>query len=371
MAYQSAVEKMDLTLFGSCFQGRRVLVTGHTGFKGSWLCLWLRDLGAEVSGIALPAETSPNHWDLLKLNMPSHMVDIRNGEALKRVIADERPEIIFHLAAQPLVRRSYGDPLTTWSTNVMGTANLLDGCRGADELRAVIVVTTDKCYRNQEWLWGYRETDPLGGHDPYSASKAAAELVVASYRDSFFQTAAAPLMATARAGNVIGGGDWSEDRLIPDLVRARAGDAPLEIRSPHATRPWQHVLESLSGYLLLAQRLLENGPDFAEGWNFGPESEGNRTVEEVLTRLRRHWPDLVWRPAAEGQPHEANLLYLDSAKARQKLGWQSVWQLESALAATAEWYRQFYETGQVVSREQLKDYIAAARAAGLSWATGP
>ena len=370
MADESAVEEMEMTLFGGCFQGRRVLVTGHTGFKGSWLCLWLQDLGARVSGMALPPETSPNHWDLLTLDMPSHRVDIRDGDELKRVIAAEQPEMIFHLAAQPLVRRSYGDPLTTWSTNVMGTANLLDACRGADDLRAVIVVTTDKCYQNQEWVWGYRETDPLGGHDPYSASKAASELVTASYRDSFFRKSGAPLLATARAGNVIGGGDWSEDRLIPDLVRAQAGGGPLEIRSPRATRPWQHVLESLSGYLLLGQRLLERTPDFAESWNFGPEPEGNRTVEEVLTRLRGYWPDLIWQPAAQEQPHEAKLLYLDSSKARQKLGWHSVWQLESALAATADWYRQFHETGRIVSRTQLADYVAAARDGGLCWAAG-
>jgi CDP-glucose 4,6-dehydratase len=360
-----------MTLFGGCFQGRRVLVTGHTGFKGSWLCLWLQSLGAQVSGIALPPEASPNHWALLGLDMPSHLVDIRDGEALKRVIADERPEIVFHLAAQPLVRRSYADPLKTWSTNVMGTASLLDACRQATDLRAVLVVTTDKCYRNQEWFWGYRETDPLGGHDPYSASKAATELVVASYRDSFFQRPGAPLLATARAGNVIGGGDWSEDRLIPDLVRARMGNAPLEIRSPRATRPWQHVLDSLSGYLLLGQGLMDGTSDFADGWNFGPEPEGNRTVEEVLTRLRAHWPDLVWQPAAEEQPHEATLLYLDSSKARQKLGWQSVWRIEDALAATAGWYRQFHATGQVASRTQLSSYVAAARDAGLSWAVAP
>jgi CDP-glucose 4,6-dehydratase len=280
---------------------------------------------------------------------------------------EAKPEMVFHLAAQPLVRRSYRDPLETWSTNVMGTANLLDACRQTASVRAIVVVTTDKCYENQEWHWGYRESDRLGGHDPYSASKAATELVVASYRSAFFHAPDAPLLATARAGNVIGGGDWSEDRLIPDLVRAITTRTPLEIRSPTATRPWQHVLESLSGYLVLGQKLLEGKKSMAECWNFGPEPEGNRPVAEVLAQLTAHWPELTWQVTQHPQPHEAGLLYLDSAKAKTKLGWRPIWALDNALTATADWYRSFADKGRVVSRDQLAGYICAAQAAGLEW----
>jgi CDP-glucose 4,6-dehydratase len=249
----------------------------------------------------------------------------------------------------------------------MGTANLLDACRKTSSVRAILVVTSDKCYENQEWVWGYRETDRLGGHDPYSASKAATEIVVASYRDSYFQGNDAPLLASVRAGNVIGGGDWSEDRLIPDLVRAISQNSLLEIRSPSATRPWQHVLESLSGYLLLGQHLLENRRGFAEGWNFGPDVEGNRTVVEVLTQLKAHWSDLSWQISAQPHPHEANLLYLDSAKARDRLGWKPVWSFSDGVKATADWYREYLEHGNVNSRAHLLKYIGSAQAAEVVW----
>ena len=357
-----------MKLFDDQYRGRRVLLTGHTGFKGSWLALWLAELGASVVGVALPPDTLPNHWDLLGLDITDHRLDIRDTHALQRIVKETRPEIIFHLAAQPLVRRSYRDPLETWSTNVMGTANLLEACRQSESLRAIVVVTTDKCYENRDWVWGYREADRLGGHDPYSASKAAAELVAASYRSSFFHATDAPLLATARAGNVIGGGDWSEDRLIPDLVRAIASGSLLEIRSPQATRPWQHVLESLSGYLLLGQRLFEGRQTYAASWNFGPEPDGNRTVADVLTRLGAHWPELSWKMTNQSQPHEANLLYLDSAKARAQLGWQPVWSLDDALAATADWYQAYLATGKIESRPQLTAFIAKAHAAGMGWA---
>lgn len=271
--------------FSDIFRNKRVLLTGHTGFKGSWLAIWLTGLGAQVIGVSLSPETEPNHWDLLGLDLDDRRVDIRDADAILNIFTETKPELVFHLAAQPLVRRSYRDPLETWSTNVMGTANVLDACRLTESVRAIVVVTTDKCYENQEWPWGYRENDRLGGHDPYSASKAGAELVAASYRHAFFSNEDGPLLATARAGNVIGGGDWSEDRLIPDLVRATVNNQSLEIRSPNATRPWQHVLESLSGYLLLGQKLLEGQKDFAAPWNFGPEPEGNRSVAEVLEKL--------------------------------------------------------------------------------------
>lgn len=354
--------------FGDRYRGRRVLLTGHTGFKGSWLALWLTELGAEVVGVSLAPNTAPNHWDLLGLGIADHRLDIRDSQSVVDVVADARPEIIFHLAAQSLVRRSYRDPLETWSTNVMGTACLLDACRKSDSVRAIVVVTSDKCYENREWEWGYRETDRLGGHDPYSASKAAAELVGASYRSAFFHQSGAPLLATARAGNVIGGGDWSEDRLIPDLVRAVAAGVTLEIRSPNATRPWQHVLESLSGYLLLGQGLLEGRREFAEGWNFGPEAEGNRSVADVLTRMGAHWPELAWHATDQPQPHEAKLLYLDSAKARAHLGWRPVWPMDNALVATADWYRAYLSAGRVESRPQLGAFVTAAQSVGLDWA---
>ncbi len=356
-----------MKLFADCYRSRRVLVTGHTGFKGSWLSLWLSQLGAEVTGLALPPATDPNHWDLLNLNLPEQRLDIRDSSAVLRTVTDAAPEIVFHLAAQPLVRRSYHDPLETWSTNVLGTANVLEACRQVPGVRAIVVVTTDKCYQNQEWPWGYRETDRLGGHDPYSASKAATEMLAASYRSAFFHTPEAPLMATARAGNVIGGGDWSEDRLIPDMVRAIAARDALEIRSPQATRPWQHVLESLSAYLSLGQQLLEGQREFADAFNFGPDPEGNRSVAEVLTGLHSHWNELNWHATTQAQPHEANLLYLDNSKAKIELGWRPVWGLDQTLAATAAWYRQFLQDGAMLSRQQLAAYIADARAAGLAW----
>lgn len=362
------MEALVVSLFAGQYHGRRVLVTGHTGFKGSWLALWLSELGADVTGIALSPHTDPNHWDLLALDMAEHRIDIRDGDAVYGVLTHVQPEIVFHLAAQALVRRSYRDPLETWSTNVIGTANVLEACRQTPSVRAVVVVTSDKCYENRESLRAYRETDRLGGHDAYSASKAAAELVASSYRDAFFDSPDAPLVASARAGNVIGGGDWSDDRLIPDLVRAIVAESPLEVRSPDATRPWQHVLECLSGYLLLGQRLLEGQGEYAEGWNFGPEPEGNRTVTDVLTLLSGHWPGVAWEATAAPQPHETNLLSLDNTKAQLRLHWHPTWSLETTVAATAAWYRAFLDTGEVESRAQLADYVAAAHAADLAWA---
>ena len=358
---------LGMKQFADVFRNKRVLLTGHTGFKGSWLALWLTELGAQVTGVSHPPPTDPNHWNLLRLDLDDRRVDICNIDALQKVFTETNPEIVFHLAAQPLVRQSYRDPLETWATNVMGTANVFESSRLTESVRAIVAVTTDKCYENQEQPWGYRENDLLGGHDPYSASKAGAELVAASYRKAFFNSENSPLLATARAGNVIGGGDWSEDRLIPDLVRAIANNKSLEIRSPNATRPWQHVLESLSGYLLLGQKLLEECREFAEPWNFGPEIEGNLSVAEVLCKLDMQWPNMRWHITDMPQPHEATLLYLNSAKARSRLQWQPVWGIDVALAKTAEWYGAWLTEKRVTSLFQLNQYIEAAEIAKVCW----
>lgn len=357
-----------MTAFGSAYRDRRVLLTGHTGFKGSWLALWLKTLGAQTTGLALAPSSTPSHWDLLGLDLDDRRIDVRNAEAVTAAVRAVAPDIVFHLAAQPLVRYSYSNPLETWSTNVMGTANVLEACRAQPSVRGIVVITSDKCYENREWEWGYRENDRLGGHDPYSASKAGAELVVASYRNAYFDRPAAPLLASARAGNVVGGGDWSEDRLIPDMVRAVVGSAMLEVRSLSATRPWQHVLESLSGYLCLGQKLIEGKSEFSQAWNFGPDTSGDRSVSEVLSRLKAAWPVFDWKVTDKQRPHEATQLRLDSSKARQRLDWRPVWSFEEALDATAKWYQAYIENRLVISLNQLHAYTAAAKQAGLAWA---
>ncbi len=363
------LEGLGVSQFSGIYNGCRVLLTGHTGFKGSWLSLWLHQLGAEVVGISLPPNTEPSHWDLLNLELQDNRLDIRDYAEVKKIVSQFKPEIVFHLAAQPLVRRSYIDPLETWSINVQGTANVLEACREVGEVKAIVAVTTDKCYQNQEQIWGYREGDKLGGHDPYSASKAGAELVAASYRESYFRKQGSPLLATARAGNVIGGGDWSDDRLIPDLVRACLSRNSLEIRFPNATRPWQHVLESLSGYLLLGQKLLNQQPFFADAWNFGPDELGNQTVANILSSISEVWGKLHWHVSDVGHPHEASLLHLDSTKARTLLNWRPVWGLEDGLKETVRWYQIFLEKGEVVSRQQLAEYVMLAKTKNISWAS--
>lgn len=323
------------------WQGRRVLVTGHTGFKGSWLSLWLQAMGAELRGIALAPPTTPALFDVAQVakGMDSRIADIRDAGAIAHLVKDFQPEIVIHMAAQPLVRLSYQQPIETYATNVMGTVHVLEAARHAGSVRAIVNVTTDKCYDNREWAWGYREDEAMGGHDPYSSSKGCAELVSSAYRKSFFADAGIA-MATARAGNVIGGGDWALDRLVPDTLLALEKGQPVQIRNPHATRPWQHVLEPLSGYLLLAEKLHEQGQAFAEGWNFGPKDEDARPVQWIVEQLCQAWGQgASWQQQPGKHPHEANYLKLDISKAKQRLHWTPRWSLGTALAHITDWHR--------------------------------
>lgn len=321
------------------WQGKRVLVTGHSGFKGSWLTLWLHQLGANIAGISLAPSTTPSLFELARVDAlcQSHFIDIRDSEPLRQAVTDFAPQVVFHLAAQALVRPGYQRPLDTFASNVMGTANLLDALRGNEALQAVVCVTTDKVYHNNEWAWPYRETDPLGGIDPYSASKAASELVISSYRDAFF--AGGPAIASARAGNVIGGGDWSQDRLLPDAIRAWSQGDCLEVRRPEAVRPWQHVLDCLHAYLQLAERLCRI-PSLAGAYNFGPAIQDSATVRQVIDLAQPLFGQgrTHYHPVAGG-PHEAGQLTLDVSLARQQLGIRGCWSLHQAVAKTMHWYK--------------------------------
>lgn len=363
-------------MFEDIYSGRRVLVTGHTGFKGSWLAYWLTRLDAQVFGLALPPDTSPSHFQLLDLPIQSILADIRDPKTLDKALQDLQPDIVFHLAAQPLVRRSYREPAETFATNVMGTIHLLEACRKVDTVRAIVTITSDKCYENMEWARGYREIDPMGGFDPYSASKGCAELTTASWRRSYFHPdqygrTHQTLVATARAGNVIGGGDWSEDRLIPDIVRATADGLPVIIRNPSATRPWQHVLDPLSGYLLLGQKLLQGEKDHATAYNFGPALETSMTVGQVVQQFKAHWDAIAYEFKPEkDQPHEAGLLQLDCAKANKFLSWQPVWDSDQALQKTARWYKNFYSDNNILTQQDYENYIITAQRKKMCWITG-
>lgn len=330
-----------LVMNSAFWSGRRVFVTGHTGFKGSWLALWLKSLGAEVHGYSTVPPTEPNLFTVARVadGLASHMIrDVRDGASLSAAIHAAAPEVVFHLAAQPLVRQSYLEPAETYSVNVMGTVNVLEAVRRCESVRAVVNVTTDKCYDNKEWVWGYRESEPLGGRDPYSSSKACAELVTAAYRDSFLAKTGIAV-ATARAGNVIGGGDWAPDRLLPDFFRAIDDGRALDVRFPTATRPWQHVLEPLSGYLVLAERLFSGGQVSAGAWNFGPADDDAKPVHWLLDHLTAKIAGTSWRHVAGEHVHEAGYLKLDSSKARNALGWRARWNLSTALDMTFEWHR--------------------------------
>jgi CDP-glucose 4,6-dehydratase len=343
------------------FKNKKVFVTGHTGFKGSWLSYALIDAGADVMGYSLMPNYSPNHFDLLGLNNKlKHVIgDVRDLTLLQETIIDFKPDFVFHLAAQPLVQKSYTDPVETFSTNVMGTVNLLEVSRKCDSIKSLIIVTSDKCYENEEWIWGYRENDKMGGHDPYSSSKGAAELIFSSYFRSFFNDRDNFGAASVRAGNVIGGGDWSENRIIPDCIKAISNNKNILIRNPIATRPWQHVLEPLSGYLLLAVKLYDEPKKFSGSWNFGPTSKEVKTVFEVANLMVEHLGMGKVEITSTNTNHEANLLQLNCDKANQLLNWESKWNFQETIFYTADWYNKYLkgENVNVITKNQLNKYF--------------
>ena len=345
------------------YKNKKVFVTGHTGFKGSWLCAFLENLEAEYAGYSLAPCTDPSHFELLKLKGESTIGDISDISLLKESIKRFEPEILFHLAAQPLVRESYKDPLTTYQTNVLGTLNVLEAIRECPSIKAVVIITTDKVYENKEWVYPYREEDQLGGHDMYSSSKACSELLLRSYQRSFFgldtyKLKHNVLIGSARAGNVIGGGDWSTDRLIPDIVKAASVNAITHIRNPKAVRPWQHVLDCLNGYLMLGEKLLNQEQEFADAWNFAPYSFESMTVEEVAKASKLIWEDIAIEFGKPEQDyHEANLLKLDNTKAISYLGWKPKWNTEKAIEKTIEWYKNYYQHGGLRTYSQIQEYL--------------
>lgn len=352
------------------WKGKKVFLTGHTGFKGSWLCLWLHKLGAQVTGYALNPPTDPSLFELARIGrfVTSIIGDVRVRQTLTRAIVSAQPEIIIHMAAQPLVRDSYKIPVETYDVNVMGTVNLLDAVRHCKGVKAFINVTTDKCYENKEWIWGYRENEPLGGYDPYSNSKACSELVTSSFRNSYFNPNDYPAhgvaIASARAGNVIGGGDWAADRLIPDCIRAVLKNKKVLIRNPHAIRPWQHVLEPLSGYLVLAQRLYESGPQYVGAWNFGPDDHDAKTVEWIVKNLCMKWGGKASYEIDKGDhPHEAYYLKLDCSKAKSELGWQPHWDLDKAIESIVTWSHAYQRGRDMVKvcLKQIEDHTKVSR----------
>lgn len=366
---------MSMTIFSDAYRGRRVLVTGHTGFKGSWLAAWLGSLGADVAGYSMDVPTSPAHFELLDLGqrMRHYTGDVRDRARLAEVMDEFQPEMVFHLAAQALVRRSYSDPVATFETNVMGMVNLLDCVRTRPYVRVAVLITSDKTYRNHEWSWGYRETDELGGHDPYGGSKSCADLVAHSFFTSFLRHTPTQV-GVARAGNVIGGGDWAEDRIVPDAIRAWKTGEPVVVRSPRATRPWQHVLEPLSGYLWLGARLWERQPELnGEAFNFGPDANANHTVSDLLDAMAARWPDAAWHApgATENDGSEATLLKLSCDKAMSVLGWQAVLRFPETVSFTVDWYRRWSERpGDMFAftTAQISEFCDLGRQRNVPWA---
>lgn len=369
--WQGSLENLGLTMpntgvaklasvNSSFWNGKRVLLTGHTGFKGSWLSLWLQSMGAQLQGLALDPPTKPSLFVEANVvqGMSSSIGDIRHYDFVLKVVAEFKPEIVIHMAAQPLVRYSYKNPIETYATNVMGTVHLLEAIRQTGSAKAVVNVTTDKCYENKEWVWGYREDEPMGGFDPYSSSKGCSELVSSAYRSSYFDGSGIAL-GSARAGNVIGGGDWAEDRLVPDVLRAFEASQPVVIRNPYATRPWQHVLEPLSGYLILAEKLWNQSKSFSEAWNFGPKDEDAKPVGWIVNSLVEKWGDgASWSVDHSEHAHEANYLKLDISKARHRMNWSPRWSLDEALVKIVEWHRLFRANGniQALCMQQISEY---------------
>lgn len=362
------------SLFEGVYKDKKVILTGHTGFKGSWLALWLEQMGAKVYGFSLENKDENNHLSLLNLGIEEKINDIRNPDILLKYFQEVQPDIVFHLAAQALVRQSYDDPIETFSTNVMGTLNVYEACRKTPSVKAIVNVTSDKCYENKEWEWGYRENEPMGGYDPYSASKGCSELLTSSYRNSYFNTKNfnnkhQVLLASGRAGNVIGGGDWAADRLIPDIVKATAIKEAVLIRNPKATRPWQHVLEPLSGYLTLGWKLLKKDVSVAEGWNFGPDNHSNLQVGDIVKLSHQYWNRIQIEISKNtDEHHEANLLMLDCSKANKLLKWEAVWGIDKTIDKTINWYKEFYENNKVLSHADLTEYVSDAKKANISWA---
>lgn len=370
------VEAVSARLFDGAYEGRHVLVTGHTGFKGAWLCEWLLALGAEVTGYSLEPPTNPSLFEELGLDdRLNHVVgDVRDLAHVRRVMGSARPEFVFHLAAQSLVRPSYDEPVATFDSNVMGTVNVLEAVRSCSHVRVALIVTSDKCYENRETDHAYHEGDAMGGHDPYSASKGCAELVTAAYRSSFFGANSDTRIASARAGNVIGGGDWARDRIVPDCIRALQAEQAIVVRNPSAIRPWQHVLEPLSGYLHLASTLRRQGSEYDGGWNFGPVDEERVPVGRVVDSVIAAWGSGTWEtPAGSGgQPHEAHKLALDITKATEQLGWAPTYDTESAIRVTAAWYAARHKGSDVaaVTRQDIDEYVRRSAAASAVWAAG-
>lgn len=361
----------------SYFKNKKVLVTGHTGFKGSWLITWLQLMGAEVSGISLDPLSSPSHFEVgnMKKSIRDLRIDIRNSVSIEKAVLEIKPDFVFHLAAQALVRKSYLNPLETWETNVMGTLNVLEALRKYDSPCSCVIITSDKCYDNVEWIWGYRENDVLGGPDPYSASKGAAELAIKSYIKSYFPKHSSQIrIVSARAGNVIGGGDWSEDRIIPDCVKAWSSNQSVDLRNPNATRPWQHVIEPLSGYLTLAVKLVENPDLHGEPFNFGPLANQNHSVLELVQKMSEYWDMVKWRDVSKEKtgPYESGLLKLNCDKALALLKWTAVLGFEETVKLTSEWYKSYYSHPNDILQttlDQIKQYQSFAKNKGLVWAS--